>query len=54
MPEKKKPLLCRIGFHYPWHEHTVYVPVFHKVVHPNGATLPYYDRVCLRCDHEDK
>ena len=44
-----------IGLH-DWHEHEVYVPVFHKVVHPNGRTLPYWDRVCLRpdCKLEDR
>jgi len=48
-----KSFLCLIGWH-DWHEHDVYSPAFRKVVHPNGASLMYRDRVCLKCGTEDR
>ena len=47
---ESKPLLCKLGFHK-WHEHTLLSPGYY--IRRSNPCLYYYDRVCVRCHHED-
>lgn len=46
-----KSLWCLLGFH-DWHEHNIYSQSVHVVVGGRGRRV--WDRICLKCGHEDR